>query len=46
MEGAGMVEERERKQCAAGLAEAEPEIEKRSRFQRFQHTLMAGFGDR
>src|SRR6267378_1019443 len=44
MEGAGMIEERERKQCAAGLAQAEPEIEERRRFQRFQHTLMAGFG--
>src|SRR5882724_12508363 len=43
MEGAGMIDERERKQCAAGLAEAEPEIEKRRRFQRFQAALMAGF---
>src|SRR6267143_4538437 len=44
MEGAGMIEERERKQRAAGLAEAEPETEKRRRFQRFQYTLRAGFG--
>ena len=44
MERAGVIEERQGEQCAAGLAQAQPQIEERPCLQRFEYAAVARFG--